>query len=383
MTSGKTKPMKIFDRYLFKALCIATCFIAVVLTFIIFLTQSLRFLEIVMNSGAAASAFWMLTGLALPRFLEVILPLSLMSATLFLYNKMIIDSELIAMRAGGHSTFALAKPTLILGLITTIFLWGITLWVAPISLSKLQTMRVELKADLSNFLFREGVFNKVGKGLTFYIRNRTNNGELEGLMIHDTRDKTKLPSTVFAKRGSIIANESQQQVIVYEGSRQEYNPKSKTLQKLAFDQYTIELPENTKADKRWVQPDERTITELLNPDLSNKKDVKNLRDFKVEIHRRIAAPLLALAFPLIGLMALLIGPTDRRGQTIKIIIAVISVMLCQSLFIASYNLARTHDIGLIIMYSVTFTPIILSLFILSRSAENIRRKFFYRKGKTA
>ncbi len=372
--------MKIFDVYLFKSLCIATAFIAIVLTFIIFLTQSLRFLEIIMNAGAAGSVFWILTGLALPRFFEIILPLSLMSATLFLYNKMILDSELTAMRAIGHSSFALAKPAIILGIITTIFLWAVTMWIAPMSLSKMHTMRTELKADFSNFLFREGVFNKVGKGLTVYIRNRAKNGELQGLMIHDTRDKTKPPSTVLAQRGQIVSNENGDQVIVYDGSRQEYKTKNQILQKLVFERYTIDLPTSTKATRTWIEPDERTIIQLLNPDLTNSKDVNSLREFTVEIHRRFTGPLLALAFPLMGLVALLLGPVDRRGQTVKIGITIITVIALQSTFLASYNIAKNTDIGLALMYIVTLSPIIISLIALSKFSEAFRRKTLYATG---
>ena len=101
--------LRIFDIYLLKNLLVATVFIAVTLAFIVFLTQSLRFLEIVINAGAGSS-FWILTALALPRFLEVILPLSMLASVLFLYNKMMLDSELVAIRAAGKSHLALAKP---------------------------------------------------------------------------------------------------------------------------------------------------------------------------------------------------------------------------------------------------------------------------------
>ncbi len=369
--------MKIFNSYLFKNLLIATLFVALTLTFVIFLTQSLRFLEIVINAGSSGRVFVILTGLALPRFFEIILPLSVMASTLFIYNKMTIDSELIAMRATGHSSFALALPAILLGLLISVVLWGVTMWVAPASLAKMQNMRQELKAEFSTFIFREGIFNSVGKGLTVYIRERSENGELSGLLIYDTRDKTKLPSTVLAKRGIVVANEDGHQVIVYDGSRQEYNPKTGILQKLAFDRYTIDLPEGGSVRQRWAEPDERTIIELLNPDPNNKRDIESLRTFKVEIHRRLTSPLLALTFSLIALSALLLGPVDRKGQTYKIAIALLAIMVIQSLFLTSYNLARKNDIGLILMYILTFAPAILCLFSLSPYSEELRRKVLY------
>lgn len=377
MTIGHTKTkhniMKTFDLYLFKNLSLITAFIAVVLTLIIFLTQSLRFLEIVMNAGSSGGTFWVLTCLALPRFFEVILPISLMAATIFLYNKLTLDSELIAMRGMGHSPQDLSKPALALGLIVMAILWGITMWGAPLSLSKMQEMRQDLKTEFSNFMFKEGVFNAAGKGLTVYISNKQSNGELHGLIIHDTRDKTKTASTVLAKRGLIIATPEGHQVIVFDGSRQEFNTNTGTLQKLAFDRYTIDLPENKAVGKRWAEPDERTINQLLQPDKANARDLENIREFHVEIHRRFTAPLLALGFPLIALISLLLGSVDRRGQIGRISIAIITIILIQGLFLTSYNLAQNNNTGLILMYVLSILPIGIGIFFLSRRSERARR----------
>lgn len=371
--------MKIFDYYLLKNLIIATAFVAIVLAFVIFLTQSLKFLEIVISSGSSGSAFMILTSLALPRFFEVIIPLSVMAATLFLYNKMTIDTELITMRSVGYSSLSLAKPAIVLGLISVIILWAITMWIAPLSLAKMQSMRQELKTEFSALLFKEGVFNQLGKGITVYIRDKSSDGELQGLMIHDTRDKSAPPSTVLAKRGSIIVNDDGQQVIVFDGSRQTYNPTSGILQRLTFDRYTIDLPDNSPIHTRWAQPDERTISHLFNPDKNDKRDVSHLREFSIEVHRRFTSPLLALAFPLIAAVSLLLGPVNRRGQAHKIGLAIITIMLIQGMFLTSYNLAKNNDAGLFMMYALTFLPIGLSLFMLSKFSEKLRRQILYTK----
>lgn len=369
--------MKIFDRYLFKNLLIATLFIAVILAVVVFLTQSLRFLELVLGSGNSGLTFWILTSLALPRFFEIILPISIMAAILFLYNKMTIDSEITAMRATGYSPFSLGRPSIILACMMTVLLWGIAMWLTPLSLAKMQSMRAKITSEFSTVLFREGVFNQVSKGLTVYIKDRTKNGELAGLMIHDTRDETKPPSTILAKRGIIVTNNDVQQVIVFNGSRQQYNPNTGVLQKLAFDRYTIDLPSSAATDARWSEPEERTIIQLLNPDKTNHDDMENLRQFNIEIQRRITAPLQALSFSLIALCALLLGPLDRRGQGKRMIAAIITIMALQGLYLAAYNLAKNSHLGIILMYLLTLGPIITSLFLLSAGSEKLRRKILY------
>jgi len=370
--------MGIFDRYLFKNLLVTTVFVALILVVVIFLTQSLRFLELVIESGASSSSFWILTLLALPRFFEVIMPLALMAATLFTYNRMTADSELIVIRSVGYSPLSLARPALVLGALVTLFLWSMTMWAAPKALSEMQGMQQAIKSQLSSFLFREGVFNQVGNGLTVYIRKRNNDGDLRGLIIQDARDKSKNPSTITAQHGLIVANEEgENQVVVYDGARQQYDPKTKILHRLNFERYTIDLPNNSPVNKRWSAPDERSIFELLNPDLNNKRDQESLRDFKIELHKRLVGPLLAVVFCLISCCSLLIGPIDRRGQTKRIVFAIVSVVVIQGLFLAGFNLARRSDFGLFLIYALVFAPLFFSGFLLTGSAENLRRSIFY------
>ncbi len=367
--------MKIFERYIFRNLFIGTAFVAVTLTFIIFLTQSLRFLEIILESNTSGGSLWLLTLLALPRFFEIILPLSLMTATLFIYNKMTLDSELVAIRAVGHSPMTLAKPALLLGGIITLLLWINALWVAPASLNRMQQMRLSLTTELSNYMFREGVFNQVGKGLTVYIHKRNSLGDLAGLMIYDTRDTKKGPSTILAKRGQIVASEEGQQVVVYEGSRQEFDLKTSILQRLDFEKYTIDVPTGTAARTRWQEPDERTINELLNPDPANERDRKSAREFIIEIHRRVTAPLLAISFVLIALNCLLLGETERRGQSRRIILAVGLIVLLQTLSMAVDNMTKDTLSGIPLRYLIALAPIALGLLMLSPKGEALRRKF--------
>ncbi len=152
----------IFDRYLLKNLLLATMFTALSLASVIMLTQSLRFLELIINSGASSFSFFVLTLLALPRFFEVILPIALMIGTVFIYNRMSADSEMTVMRASGFSPLRLSRPALMLAVIITVTVFVITAWAAPLSLSKMQTMRVTIKAQYSSLLLRDGVFNQLG-----------------------------------------------------------------------------------------------------------------------------------------------------------------------------------------------------------------------------
>ena len=367
--------MEIFDRYLFKNLALATLFVAVTLAAVILLTQSLRFLELVLESGASGGSFWMLTLLALPRFFEIILPIALMAAIVFVYNKMTMDSELVVMRALGRAPMRLARPAIMLSLGVAAFLLIMTTWVAPVSLASMQHMRQVIKAQYSTLLFRPGVFSNVVPGLTVFVRERSASGELRGIMIHDSREETDQPVTILAKRGSFVVTPEGQQVLVYDGSRQDMNPDTRILNRLDFERYTIDLPEGSgPVRQRWREPEERTLWELFNPDMANERDVESRHEFNVEIHRRLVAPLLAPALAVMALAFLLVGPVDRRGQGWRITLATGGAVLIQGLYLGAFSLAQDSIGGLVLMYVLILGPLLAGLFLLSARSEALRER---------
>lgn len=352
----------IVNRYIFKNLFLATGFIAVTLAMVIFLTQSLRFLELVINSGASGSAFWLLTLMALPRFFEIILPIALMAGIIFVYNRMTADSEMVVMKSVGLSPIQQARPALILATGITAILLIMTTWIAPSSLSGMQQLRQVIKAQYSVMLFRAGVFNPVMPGLTVFVRARDNNGELHGLMIHDTRDPSEGPITILAKRGNLVASTTGQQVMVYDGTRQSLNKKNGSLNRLNFERYMIDLPEAGPVRQRWREPDERTLWELFYPDAQDDRATESRQEFMLEIHRRLISPLLAPCFAIIALCALLLGPLERRGLTRRIVLAVGLCITIQGLYLGAFSLARSHHLGgLILMYVLVLTPFFIGL----------------------
>lgn len=363
----------VFDRYFLKNLLLATVFIALSLASVIMLTQSLRFLDLIINSGASSFSFFTLTLLAMPRFFEVILPIALMIGTVFIYNRMNADSEIVVMKSSGLSPLQLSRPALILALSTTITVFFITSWVAPLSLSKMQLMRVTIKAQYSSLLLRDGIFNTIGKDVTVYIHRRNSEGELEGILIHDTRPSNKMPVTIIAKRGVLVSDETEQQVVIYDGSRQEYDPQTGKLQRLDFRRYSLDLPDAGPVRQRWREPDERTLYELLRPDQQAQKNEKMMREFKTEAHRRVVSPFLAITFTIVSLCCLLLGAVDRRGLGWRIVAASGSVIVLQGFYLVAYNLAKEGTFGLVMMYTLVFVPLLGGYYLLSPQSDAFRQ----------
>lgn len=357
-------------RYLFKNLFSVTAFVAVTLALVIWLTQSLKLLELVANSDAPPSLFLKLVALTLPRFMEVILPLSLVTGILFIYNKMIMDNELVVMRACGFDQFTLARPALILCAAFMATVLAITCFLSPMSYSEMKQLRREVKAQYSAFLLREGVFNTFNNDLTVYVRERDRGGDLLGLMIHDRRDTSKPPVTITAKRGRIFMNGEEPNILVYDGMRQQMDPQNNVVSRLFFSRYNIEI-KGLEGDtqERWRDANERTLPELFHPDLSDKRDRKYKDAFIVDAHLRLLAPLNVLGFALVSLACILLGPFNRRGQGKKVLAAVVIVVALQATHMGLGSAAKKTPSLLPAIYVLTLMPIFLSAFLMHLRGE--------------
>ena len=87
------------DRYIIGQLFWCFVLVAISLTCVVWLTQSLRYVEMIVNRGLSAPVFIYFTMLLLPTFFAMILPIALFTGAIFTYNKMIMDNELVVLRA--------------------------------------------------------------------------------------------------------------------------------------------------------------------------------------------------------------------------------------------------------------------------------------------
>jgi len=121
------------DRYILRQLITALVAVTTALVALIWLTQSLRFVELVVNRGLSMRVFVQLTGLLIPNFIAVILPITTFVVVQFVYQRLSGDRELTVMRGAGLSQWALARPAVMLGLIAMAASFALNLWIVPAS----------------------------------------------------------------------------------------------------------------------------------------------------------------------------------------------------------------------------------------------------------
>lgn len=308
--------MSHLTRYILRQLIWASVFVTLALTLAVWLSQSLRFMDYIVNRGLPVSDFLMLMSLMLPRFFGVVLPIASFVAILFVYNKLANESELGVMRAAGLSQWQIAKPGILLATGLTVVVYAVSLYFLPASYREFKDLQYEMRNSYSSVLLQEGVFNSLGEQITVYVRARTDDGSLRGIMVHDARETPAV--TLLAERGAIVKSENGPRVLLIDGSRQSVDPDAGRLSMLYFDRYTVDITQLQRAiTDRWRQPEERYLQNLLWP-RDTGPDQRYANELIAEGHRRLQFPLYTLAFAGIGLATILAGEFSRRGQAKRI-----------------------------------------------------------------
>jgi len=356
--------MNKLTRYMFWQLFIGMTLVACALTAVVWLTQSLRFVDLIVNSGLSAGTFVYLTGLMMPNFLTIIFPVSLFAIVTFTYHRMIMDRELVVMRAAGLGQMALAKPAILLSLLLVGVGYVLSTSVVPTSYAQFRDLKWNARYNFSQVLLREGTFNTVSRGITVYVRERTDDGQLLGIMAHIQKGDLKT-ETWLAERGALVENDDGARVVMFNGSRQEFTNATKQLTILYFDQSVLDLdPPNKSTTVRHREPRERSMSELYDLDTEG-LDERGIGKFKMETHRRLAFPWSALGFTLIALSVLMSGSFSRRGEGKRVFIAVLLAGIYQAAMLAVLNAAAKNQALYPLIYAVTATPIVLGLIALA------------------
>ncbi len=328
------------DRYMFRQLGVALVAVTGGLAMLIWLVQSLRFVELVVNRGLSFVVFLELTGLLLPSFVAVILPITSFVVVQFVYQRLAGDRELTVMRAAGLSPLSLARPALCLALLVMIAGYLLNLWLVPMSLSAFREFQWEIRNRVAAFLLQEGVFTSMSDDLTVYVRSRDRDGMLRGILVDDAR-QPGAHATILAERGHLVDGPNGPRVLLENGTRQELDRTTGRLNILTFRENAIDLAQATRSESvRPLDMTEVSLAELLDPHPINAQDIPKWR---AEAHKRLSSPLTAVSFSLVALLSVLTGAFRRHGGFMRPLIAIAGIVALLAVGLAIGNLAARDN----------------------------------------
>ncbi len=355
-------------RYIVKQLLVSAALVSLALSCIVWLTQSLRFLQFVVTKGLSVGAWLKLTLCLMPGFLVVVIPPAFFFVTLFVYNKLMLDRELVVAQAAGISRVGLARPALLAAGVGAAVCYVLSLYIAPLAVGVFRELQFSIRNDASRIILREGAFTQVAPGLTVYVRGRAAAGELLGIMVHDTR-KPELPVTLLAERGILAGTDDQTapHVLLYNGTRQQFDRAGTSLSILYFDGYTVDFNTVSGDDiGRVADYRERPLRQLFTLSEADGIPAREIGRMRAEGHQRLAGPLMVFGLTTMALAFLLRGGFDRRGQLPRISGAVAGLVVLEALSLSATDMVGRNPGLAVLIYMVGLLPTAIGLYIIAQ-----------------
>ena len=317
----------VMARYLFTETLRPSLIALGILISLVWLLQSVKFLDFVINKGLGMGTFLHLTLLMIPKLLIVILPLAFFAGMVAAGRRWLEDSELTVQMATGRSRLNVAAPALMVGVAAVIAGYTNSLWLMPHSNEAFKSLQYELRTMNGNLLLEEGSFNQLG-GLMIYLKKRTGTSGMEGLLVYDTRDP-KRQTTWIAREGRIETGpDGSPRIILTQGIQQQISnngdkPGTERVETLSFEEHTLDLGRSMGSNV--IEPRVPDKEEFLLPGLlaAAQHDARHRNELLTEANRRLLWPLTPLPLMAVAAGFMLQRPQRHQGTLRRMIPAVV------------------------------------------------------------
>ncbi|MCO8145410.1 LPS export ABC transporter permease LptF [Rhodovulum tesquicola] len=342
-----------FDRYLLAQLTVLFGFFALVLVSVYWVNRGVSLFEQLIGDGQSALVFLEFAALTLPNVIRLVLPVAAFAGTVYVINRMTSESELVVMQALGCSPWRLARPVMLFGLAVALPMAVLTHVLVPASRAQLDERRDEISRDVAAQFLSAGQFLHPARGITFYIRDISDRGELFDIYLSDARSAgTRV--TYIARRALLVEGGTGPKLVMFEGMAQSYRSDDRRLSVASFEDFAYDI--GALIDTARLRPprlETLPTRALLWPSDEMIAATGETRAvFLVEGHERTAQPLLALAGALIGYGALLLGGFSRFGLGRQVLLAIVLLIGVNLLGNAAADLARREAA----LWPVTYLP---------------------------
>ena len=165
-----------FDRYIFKQMLRTSFAVVLTLVGIMWLFQTIRILELVINRGAPMTDFLLMSVTVIPLWLTIAIPISVFVAVMWVFHRALVDRELLVAQASGRSAIQLSRAPIALGVLVTTFLVINSVVLLPLSFSVYKEVQFELRITIPTVMLQDNVFIDVVDGMTMLIGKKYKDG---------------------------------------------------------------------------------------------------------------------------------------------------------------------------------------------------------------
>ncbi len=327
--------MKLLGRYLRREVLVHAALGLLLFTFVIFLRDLGRLLQVVVESSSGR-VFQAMADL-LPTALVFALPMAVLVGILIGLSRMAADNEILALHASGLSNGQLLRPLAVFVGAAWLLAMAAGLWIAPAANRQFLQLEAELRNSQIAFAVQPRVFIESIPKMVVYVGDTREGGRLWRQVFVADMHNPDTPDVTLAQSGRLVRNGPQalQLHLEYGASYQLSRRRSNALLVSSFQSSEIPLllPPPRMPHLTWAaQP-----TSAL---LARFRYGPHWRQARIELYRRLALAFACLMLPLVGLP---LGLSTRKGgKAGGVVLTLILVLAYYILLISGTALAHQH-----------------------------------------
>lgn len=278
--------------------------------------------------------------LFIPYLLGFTIPLSFLLGILLSIGRLVADNEIVAIKVAGISFMRIFFSFLILGFITSLFLFILNDKIIPFFHYRYRTYIKNIYAKNISALLEPGVFLENFGNYIIYISDKKGQ-YLKNIFIYTVGKNEGHSRVTFAKRGEFIVDGNILKIKLEDGFRDEVGKKNNEIFRLNFKIFFMDIPiEEKQKEVIEKKAADMPLAEIREKISRLRKKGINPIELEEEFHKRISFSFSVLVFMILGFGIAL--KVKHKEKTINFGIAFLSAGAYYLLFIAVQTLIEYH-----------------------------------------
>jgi lipopolysaccharide export system permease protein len=236
--------MRTLSRYILGQQIAPFLFGIFIIMFILILDFLYKNLEVLIGKGVPILVSTELLLLSMGWMMVMAVPMAVLIATLISFMRMSSDNEVVAMKTGGMSLYAIARPVLMAGILLSFIMIPVHNFVVPETNHMLANLLVSIHRKKPALQLRDGVFMNDIKGYSILV-DKSRGREIEGVTISKL-EEDRPAQTIRAEHGEIFFSDDGNTLVLklYNGEIHDVDEKDpKRYLRLSFNEHTLYIPE--------------------------------------------------------------------------------------------------------------------------------------------
>ena len=300
------------------------------ISIIIWVLQAVNYLDFVSEDGHGFLVYFNYTLLSFPKIFSRIFPFAIFLAFSYILLRYESKNELVIFWNFGIKKISFINFFIKFSLLFTFLSLLLNAIITPLTQDKARSFIRSSDLDFFESILKPKKFIDIIKNLTIYFDEKTKNGELKNILLHD-KSSINTSQITFAKTGQLELRNDKRILVLYNGST--INIKDGKISEFKFSKTDFNITRYSSKSTTHQKTQENSTAELIECSLIlnsvngktgikkvntiNNCIVENLENIYEELYSRIIKPLYTTFLITISLLFILKSKDDHAFRVSK------------------------------------------------------------------